>query len=175
MGQFSWMFADTMNQKALHEGGEAYVALPGGGWIYEDDYDGYGRFDGLDIYDLVADWNRKYLSEHPEFLIPSHGGRWVNNEWVPDRSGRRVDRYEWYKAYADLNLSREEVVKKSGVYEYRHIGIDIACYDDQNAALPYPIKICRDKPVRYDCLPSSNADPNQGWGEPEDDDKDDWC
>lgn len=85
MGQFSWMYADTMNAKALCEGGTAYVVMPDGGYIYEDDYDGYGRFGGQDVYDLVADWNRKYLSEHPEFLIPSHGGHWVKDEWVPDK------------------------------------------------------------------------------------------
>lgn len=49
----------------------------------------------------------------------------------------------------------------------RSIGINIACYDEENTALKYPIKICKDKPVRYDFLPVSNSDPNQGWGSDE--------
>ena len=162
MGQFSWMYADTDNKEALLEGGAAYVPLPNGETIEEHDYDGYGRFGGNDIYDLVADWNREYLAKHPEFIIPGEcGGQQV-----------RVDKHGWYKHYSDLTLSRDQVVKRSGIYEYRHIGIDIACYDDQNNALPFPIKICKYKPSpgAYNRLPISWTDPNQGWGEPDDDD-----
>ena len=170
MGQFSWMYADTNNEKALLEGGTAYVPLPNGETIEESCYDGYGRFGGQDIYDLVADWNREYLARHPEFEIPGEFGR----------EPLRVDRYGWYKHYADLSLSREEVVKRAGLYEYRHIGIDIACYDDQNNALPFPIKICKNKPApgAYNRLPISWGDPNQGWGDPDDeggeDEYDEW-
>ena len=165
MGQFSWMYADTNNEEALLEGGTAYVPLPNGETIEEHDYDGYGHFGGHDIYDLVADWNREYLSRHPEFEIPIPGG-----------GSFRIDRHRWYRYYSDLTLSRYEVVKRAGMYEYRHIGIDIACYDEQNNALPFPIKICKNKPVpgAYNRLPISWSDPNQGWGDPEDEDEEEW-
>lgn len=176
MGQFSWMFADTDNKQALCEGHPAYVALPFGGSLYEESYDGYGRFAGHDIYDLVADWNREFLSKNPDYLIPSHSGYWKNDdEWVaiPPRPVRTSS---WYPAYADLSLTPEQVVEKSGLYEYRHIGIDIACYDDQNKKLPFPIKICKDRPYPgdYFFLPPSNGDPNQGWGEPDDNDEEEY-
>lgn len=45
----------------------------------------------------------------------------------------------------------------------RNIGIDIACYDEYNAALQFPIKITHDKNAVYeDCKPSK-IDSNQGW------------
>ena len=160
MGQFSWMYADTNNEKALLEGGAAYVPLPNGEAIEEPSYDGYGEFGGQDIYDLVADWNREYLSRHPEFELPGAYGR----------KPFRVDRHGWYKYYADLSLSREEVVRRADLFEYRTIGIEIACYDDQNGALPFPIKICKNRPApgAYNRLPASWSDPNQGWGDPDD-------
>lgn len=54
-------------------------------------------------------------------------------------------------------------------------GIDIACYDDQNAALKYPIKITSE-PMRYADAAPSKGDPNQGWHEDayEDDYWDEW-
>ena len=61
------------------------------------------------------------------------------------------------------NIKQAEV--KYGEYWLREIGIDIACYDEQNADLPYPIKITHDANAVYeDCEPSP-ADPCQGWGE----------
>ena len=45
----------------------------------------------------------------------------------------------------------------------REIGIDIACDDEDNARLQYPIKITHDVTAVYeDCQPSEN-DPYQGW------------
>ncbi len=166
MGQFSWMYADYDNTIALQEGRMAYVSMPDGGYVYEESYDGYGNFGWYDIYDLVADWNREFLSKHPEYLVKQHGSILVDGEWVeiPDKAIRE---FPWYEAYADLSLSPEEVVKASGIPEYRFIGIDIACYDDQNDALPFPIKICKHKPRNYFDLPASEGDPNQGWGSEE--------
>lgn len=157
MGQFSFMYADTDNQKALRVGGEAYVLCPDGTVIHEDCYDGYGRFGGKDIYELVADWNRKYLAEHPEFTI----------------SQLPIDQYDWYRFYADISLSREEVASLMHPDDYRYIGIEIACYDDMNASLPFPIKICKDEPRKdYGAYPPSKDDPNQGWGKQEENEED---
>ncbi len=125
MGCFSWMFADKDNKRNLKIGHKGYLLTPNNESLKANPYDGYGEFDGYDVYDLVADWNREYLSQHPEFFIPRHG---------------RVDRFMWYPYYADLSLSRDEVVARilkdpkapygNKLYEYRFIGIDIACYDD---------------------------------------------
>ena len=168
MGQFSWMFADTNNEEDLREGQEAYVPLPNGEYIHEPCYEGYGKFGGQDIYDLVADWNREYLSRHPEFEIPKNFMAVINGQLIR-RPLFCVARYGWYKAYADLSLTRAEVVEQADCYEYRAIGIGIACGDLANNALPFPIKICKSKPApgAYNRLPASNTDPNQGWGSPE--------
>jgi len=167
MGYFSWMFANTDNSRNLRIGKPGYLYCPDGAIIHEPSYEGYGEFCGMDVYDLVADWNRKYLSEHPDFLIVQHEGG------TYDRDGRwhvsppkKVSEYFWYPLYADLSKTAEEIVsqiaKTEQYFEYRFIGIDIACYDDQNAVLPFPIKICSKGGLNYSDLPASKRDPEQG-------------
>ena len=174
MGVFSWMFADKNNEKNLKLYHKGYLLTPDNKALKAEEYEGYGEFDGHDAYDLVADWNREYLSQHPEFLVPQHRRWWdeSNNIWIED-DPKRVDKFAWYPYYADLSLSKKEVeqkisedekAKKEMIFaEWRCIGIDIACYDDQNAALPYPIKIVRNGRVKYNEVPASNGDPNQGF------------
>lgn len=174
MGCFSWMFADKGNEKNLKIGHKGYLLLPNGGELKESCYEGYGEFDGQDAYDLVADWNREYLSQHPEFEIVQCGNYWdeVKQDWIPKAPPKRVDEFVWYPYYADLSLSRKDIVQKvladpkapygNKIYEYRFIGIDIACYDDQNAALPYPIKVVSKKGLKYNEVPASENDPEQG-------------
>lgn len=58
----------------------------------------------------------------------------------------------------------------------RHIGIDIACYDEDNAKLKYPIKIVRN-PAPYDEVEASKSCPNQGYFYEEDEweyEEDEW-
>lgn len=159
MGCFSWKFADRDNKRRLKIGREAYVLCPDGTSLYEENYDGYGNFGGKDIYDLVADWNREFLSQNPDFVIRS--------------TGVKVSSYKWYLYYADLALSSKEMEKRLreegwwyGCTVYRDIGIDIACCDEDNEALQYPIKICSLKPVEttqyYQELPASKGDLYQG-------------
>ena len=158
MGYFSWLFCDKNNEENLRIGKKGYVLCPNGTVLEEPCYEGYGDFAGQDIFDLVAAWNRPFLAAHPEFLIPQPSGRAA----VPIKS------FDWYNAYANLALSRDEVVetaRKAGsdILEYRWIGIAIACYNEQNAALPFPIKIAEARRERkYSELPTSKADPEQG-------------
>lgn len=65
MGSFSWLFADTNNTKNLRANRRGYVACPDGTFICEPCYETYGIFDGKDVYDLVVDWNRKFIAELP--------------------------------------------------------------------------------------------------------------
>lgn len=54
----------------------------------------------------------------------------------------------------------------------RHVGIGIACYDEQNKSLKYPIKITYDPDAIYERCEYSKDDPNQGWLI--DEDEEDW-
>ena len=45
----------------------------------------------------------------------------------------------------------------------REVGINIACYDKDNAKLKYPIKITHDANAVYEECGPSLSDPNQGW------------
>lgn len=47
--------------------------------------------------------------------------------------------------------------------EFRSLGIDLACYDEDNAKLPYPIKITVSDYQTYENSSFSMSDPNQGF------------
>ena len=166
MGQFSWMYADSNNKTALKVGGKVYVPCPDETVIYEKYYGGYGIFNDYDIYDLVADWNQNNISS--ENIRKPLREQWGNTE----------EDEAWFKlAIKRYNNACQRIIdftegKTSKYMEAtygrewkRSIGIDIACYDEENAALKFSIKICKNKPVSYDALPASNSDSNQGWGE----------
>ncbi len=161
MGCFSWMFADTNNEKALCIGHPGYLVRPDGSFFLERCYDGYGRFGSQDVFDLVADWNREFLSRNPDYIVPQHGTTVQADGSYKEAECKPVSSFEWYPAYSDLSLNRQEVVKRSGISEYRIIGIELACYNDQNEKLPFPIKVC-ESPCGYYSLPASKDDPNQG-------------
>ena len=151
MGQFSWLDCKTGEQVLDNIPRKVYVLVPkefGGGHIEENCYDGYGNFGGKDIYDLVADWNREYISKTPEHKLFSLNAN--------------VSEAEWYDNYSDLSKSREEVVEDKK-FEYRYIGIELACYDEDNEVLPYPVKITHDADAVYEDCEPSKSDPKQGW------------
>lgn len=93
-------------------------------------------------------------------------------------------RYQRYMAYYDMEVERlkdfclgtfsdEELRAKYGSDYLRLIGITIACYDEDNAALKYPIKITHSANAIYEECEPSPGDPDQGW-ESEDDEYDDY-
>ena len=120
MGQFSWLDCkDTSRQIIDNKYVDVYLLIPaefGGGHYRERCYNGYGNFDGHDVYSEVARWN------------------------APERCTGEDD--------AD-----------------RNIGIDLACYDEDNFSLRYPIKITHDPDAVYEDCDPSPSDPNQGWPE----------
>lgn len=172
MGQFSWLDCRTGQQIVDNKRKNVYLLVPrefGGGHIKETCYDGYGHFDNYDVFDLIADWNREFLSENPDFVFPY--------------SKTKVKDKDWYEFYADLTLTREEVVEKTKEkigkdwFYWRFIGIALACYDEDNEALPFPIKITYDETAKYEWNAPSDSDPNQGWedfGDDEWDEDDDY-
>lgn len=114
MGQFSWMYADTNNRIALKLLGSAYVPCPDGTVIYESCYQCDGIFGGHDIYDLVTDWNRSYLSvgilEKPkrdDYTSSSQGERYYSNNLT------RINRKSLFYIFP-LCVT----LKKKGVFHY---------------------------------------------------------
>lgn len=153
MGQFSWIYSDTNKQLIDNRFADTYLLVPKpfqnkyGKAIYEECYDGYGRFDRYDVYDLVPEWNKE--------MIPEIVSRIVRGIWHCKTSERDITNLRNYYEGKPIDC------------ELRWLGIIMACYDDDNFALKYPIKITT-KEMEYDDVKPSRSDPNQGWGEYED-------
>lgn len=107
MGSFSWLFADTNNTKNLRADRRGYVACPDGTFICEPSYETYGIFDGKDIYDLVVDWNREFISENPDHLLP-HVHCWTKDGALV-RTTYRLKDFPWYPVVADLSIPFEDL------------------------------------------------------------------
>lgn len=167
MGFFSWMYADTNNSENLKIDGVAYLRTPEGEIIVETWYDGYGRFGGYDIYDLVVDWNKQHLSidmlEKPE-----------RNSWADTPEGEKNYQYWGVQRYNNLcdsltdflaGKDNDYMEEKYGSSWKREIGIEIACYDKDNEKLPYPIKVFKTRKgaENYHCYPASKGDDKQGY------------
>ena len=122
MGYFSWKDCKD-SKKRLIVGGEGYLLIPkefGGGHLKAWCYNGFGDFGGCDVYELVYDWNKKYLT-------------------------------------------KEQKAAVKGIEEKREKGIELACYDEDNARLKYPIKVTLDATATYEeCRRASKRDERQG-------------
>ena len=181
MGQFSWLDCKTGCQILDDVEQDVYVLVPkefGGGHIVEHCYDGYGNFGGCDIYELIADWNRTYLKEDHIFPHAIKRYYWIkmykqhHPEYHEDIEFKAFEK-DWWPAYSDMRLDKKGIEYVTG-REYRTIGIDLACYDEDNEALPFPIKITYDPDAVYEECKPSLSDPNQGWLIEEDEEEEDW-
>lgn len=148
MGQFSWLYCDTKKQVVVDKIKKSYLLIPkefGGGKITESCYEGHGVFGHQDVFELVADWNREWVSKNPD---------------LKTADGFKLSDNQWYPFYADLSLSKEQVIEKW--CKWRYIGIDLVSMDDINTWLKYPIKIAElETSVYEECEPSED-DPNLG-------------
>ena len=147
MGQFSWIYSDTKKQLVNGKQADTYLLVPPefqekyGKAIYETCYGGYGHFDCYDIYELIALWNKEMI---PEIIEKIRLGEW--------RCGSEQDIPNLQDFYEDAEID----------CELRWIGIVMACYDEDNRRLKYPIKITT-KVMEYDEVKPSLSDPRQGW------------
>lgn len=162
MGFFSWKFADVEGR--LKVGGSAYIALPDNSYLKFFRYDGYGNFDSYAIFDLVVDWNKDYLRRNLWGLLSNKIPHVCDMDYF-DKS--------LFEKYIELDFDDDAMTDYMGrhpkykgtymVYEWkRELGIFIACYDEDNAALDYPIKITKTDKYTYAELPASKSDPTQG-------------
>lgn len=148
MGQFSWIYSDTNKQLIDDKMADTYLLVPKpfqekyGKAIYESCYDGYGRFGRYDVYDLIPEWNKEMI---PEII-------------------RRIKDGHWH-----CNTNENDITNLQNYYEdkpitckLRWLGIVMSCYDEDNFALEYPIKITT-KEMEYENVSPSKSDPHQGW------------
>lgn len=157
MGQFSWIYADTNKQLVDDKQADTFLLVPKefhhkyGKAIYEGCYDGYGNFGKYDVYDLVLEWNKEMI---PEII-------------------RRIKKGNWHCSVNenDINNLQNYFDGKEISCEARWLGIIMACYDEDNFALEYPIKITS-KEMDYENTSASKSDPNQGWEWDEEDEED---
>ena len=151
MGQFSWMYADTGKQMVDGAYKKSYLLVPEpfqealhAKYFCTQCYDGYGHFGARDVYDLVADWNREAIPDFMKRIREPHQG------FTPGPG----DLANLMAFYEGRPISCEK----------RWIGIMLACGDENNSKLPYPIKITEQEleytKTRY---PYSKRDKNQGW------------
>lgn len=159
MGFYSWKYCnDARKRMIIGKQMDSYLLVPKeftdtfGEYIHDSYYDGYGHISYIDIYEFVAVCNRKWISEHPEVILPSYSKR-----------QKKLSDFKWYKVFSDLNVPIDEVSSLVGEYfELRQIGIDIACEDADNKAIKYGLKISN-KPMKYeDCKNVSLSDDLQG-------------
>ncbi len=195
MGVFSWL--DCISGEAIKEGQikKSYVLVPekfkddfgNNGRIVETCYDGYGHFGPYDIYELVAIWNKDYLSAkllQKPTPLSKFGGLFSFEKDALRREGKSeeeieaLDKAEQKKNYENNRRCRRETISimrafKNGVDEeilaekygdewLRDLGVDIACEDEQNQKLPYPIKITHSATAIYEECKPSESDPKQG-------------
>lgn len=139
MGYFTWTFANKRGK--LRYDGIGYIALPDGTFIKENSYFGYGIFGTTDAYDVVTILNRPYLKDIFRDIKARKGEIFGESYIVPVAEAYQNQGEEAAQKVAD------EMVKEGKIGQYfskdwkRNIGIAIACDDDNNAALPYPLKI----------------------------------
>ena len=196
MGCFSWKDCVTGEQIKCDRWRDVYLLIPkefGGGRILEPRYNGYGKFGGKDVYELVAEWNRNYLEdfvfdEYPQleryggfydFEIKAMREQGMSEEEIAHKKLLKAARYHsmavkrYYRdrmriEYFRKGLSEEELEELFGSREevgntqLRLIGIDIACGDEKNSRLRYPIKLTHSIFTNYEDCPYSPEDPNQG-------------
>lgn len=146
MGYYTWTDArrkptptkdgyDWLSKDKIPYGGYAKVVCPDDTEIIEYHYDGYGTFGGYDIYELVVDWNKEDLKEIFNRFDEKHFAydfKKVAEMYADDVPEEEITEYVKQLVGEDCYLVREWK---------REIGIAIACEDEDNDALKYPIKI----------------------------------
>lgn len=151
MGFFTWTDARREPKKRrdgeyvtadkIGYGGYAKVVCPDNTEIIENYYDGYGEFGGHDIYDLVVDWNKEHLEDIFCAMSEDHWGYHLKEVATAFQND---DTYALNREISRLIDSGKEPSFFRDEWK-RTIGIAIACHDEDNMNLPFPIKITTTK------------------------------
>jgi len=168
MGQFSWFSQDT-NEQIFNDAPAGtqtvHMVDPRDGTDYvETDYDGYGRFGGLDFYCLIVDINKKFLLEYTFAYKPQED----------------IDKFEKLLEKDNKDLTENEIIDKRGIgidlwftyFEPKRGGLlgrgnqeDADRFRKEHNLLS-PILVMDYDSWRLYANPESypESDPDQGWG-----------
>ena len=190
MGIFTWTdatikspkcnkYGDYKRKDVVEYGGYAKLICPDNTEIETESHDFYGRIGGYDIYELVAEWNKEYLSADNLEKKPDdpskYGGLWsfeIAELKAQGKSEEEIQKIDAEKRMQYFNnavarwereavliekyksgVPEPELAKKYGNDWKRNLGIAIACYDEQARKLKYPIKLTSHKEAHgYDNL-----------------------
>jgi len=150
MGYFTWTdaryekpklnrYGDFASSDVINYGRYAKVVCPDDTEIVEPHYDGYGIFDGKDVYELVVDWNKAHLKEIYETLEKENPNFWgLETKWaaIAFQNDDEKALQEAIDNLAEMTSFYREDWKRT-------IGITISC--ERNDKIPYPIKITKKK------------------------------
>ena len=194
MGFFSWKDCVTGSQIKVGEYKKVYLLVPRafrnkyGVRIGESCYDGYGRFGGYDLFELIAEWNRAYLTTGMQGKLPElseYGGlesyekaalknKGLSDEEISVMDAKKQHEYfenavaEWQRIDTLMNLysygaDDEYLTKEFGEDFLSDIGSAITGSYDTDVALKYPVKITYDGTAIYEQCGSSERDNEQGF------------
>lgn len=154
MGYFTWTDArrepklkangDYTAKDKIGYGGFAKIVCPDDTEIIENYYEGYGEFNGKDVYDLVVDWNKEHLEDIFNNLFQKNPNHWGSHLKTLAVCYQNDDKNGMNMEIERLILTEKEQPYFKNEWK-RTIGIAIACGEDENKALPFPIKITSTK------------------------------
>ena len=160
MGCFTWTLANRTPKKVrgryaaqciLRYDSYGAIVCPDDTIISEPYYEGYGMFDGKDVYDLVVDWNKDHLTDIPK--LPGFKSCGDDKTTLAIMQAYQEDDQKALEKAIEAAAVKEPFMRTEWK---RCVGIYIAC--ENNELLPYPIKIVNCKrPKPYDQLPPSNS------------------
>lgn len=175
MGFFTWTLAnkkikllksgDFARSCQLKYDGYGAILKPDGTLVKESCYEGYGRFGGIDVYDLAADWNKDAIPDLLKSEAFMDAATWGPKCPYKDKVVQDA-LVEYAKNGADAMFAVLDTLPKDHAgriwfneNEYkRSIGIMLCC-GETNPMVPFPIKIVDYKrnatPETYEYLPPS--------------------
>ena len=155
MGYFTWTDASKQPRKTksgdwrksdiIQYGEFAKIVLPDNTWIPVYRYDGYGRFgeyEEIDVYDVVVDMNKQHLKEIMDGMLKRHPNGFWGAELYDIACAYADDDEDGFEKAIGNRLSKEPTYLHLLREEWKRLlGIAVSCEDDDNDALPYPLKV----------------------------------
>ena len=142
---------------SLYKGNDIITTNDGYTFIAEHYYDSYGHFGSHDIYDVIVDINKGHLAESLEKIFNQKIEKIKTNEYnqseekLNDWIERETKEYNIYREICKMADNDSDEAKISEKFKElynpfnnewkRMLGIQLACNEEDNKLLYYPLKI----------------------------------